>query len=114
MFGSLDHKQNTRFIASSKTLDPEQRFVERRQGDQKVMAWVAFTFHKYRIIFFSSGLKMDSDAYQKEILEKEVINVGSKYLRVCQQVFQHNCATQSHLPLHTAWLSQINIPFIIP
>ena len=67
-------KQNSRVIALSvNVLDPEHRFVQRKQGGPKVMVWAAFSSHtKSRIIIIRSGLKMNSDVYQTEVLAKEL------------------------------------------
>ena len=110
------NKQNTRLIASSvKALDPEHRFVQKKQGGPKVMVWIAFSSHtKSRIIAIPSGSKMNSEVYQEQILEKEVRRAGTKYFNGRPWLYQQDGA-----PSHTSrssieWLSQNNIPFIAP
>ena len=110
------NKQNSRVIASSvKALDPEHRFVQRKQGGPKVMVWAAFSSHtKTRIIVIRSGLKMNSDVYQTEVLAKEVKNAGTKYFHGQRWLYQQDGAPNHTSRSTIAWLSENRIPFIAP
>ena len=110
-----NHQNDRVYAANLQSIDPNVKFVTRRQGPLSVMVWAGIcSTGKTPLVFIEKGVKIHQEVYQSKILENVLLPWSQTHFGNQRWIFQQDSAPSHRAKLTVEWLRK-NVPdFITP